>query len=165
MNTRTSSGSEILNTRIEIKHSWIHIICLLLLLLISYSRSESQIITIDVHKANDLLRNGDYRYLDVRTVEEFEKGHTDFDDALNIPYMLDTSKGRVKNTNFMEQVLLLCSKDDHLVVGCQSGIRSAYATTILLDAGLKHVYNMGGGYLAWVEKGLPVANKTPKVEL
>ncbi|KAI3747706.1 hypothetical protein L6452_10299 [Arctium lappa] len=163
MNTQTSSGSEILNTRIQIKHSWIQIICLLLL--ISNSSSESEIVTIDVHKANDLLRNGGYRYLDVRTVEEFEKGHIDFDDALNIPYMLDTPQGRVKNTNFMEQVLLLCTKDDHLVVGCQAGIRSAYATTILLDTGLKHVYNMGGGYLAWVQNGLHVTMKTPKVEL
>ncbi|GKB05856.1 thiosulfate sulfurtransferase 18-like protein [Tanacetum coccineum] len=40
--------------------------------------------------------------------------------------------------------------------GCQSGVRSVYATTDLLDAGLKHVYNMGGGYLAWVQNGLPV---------
>nr|GEZ45445.1 thiosulfate sulfurtransferase 18-like [Tanacetum cinerariifolium] len=41
--------------------------------------------------------------------------------------------------------------------GCQSGVRSVYATTDLLDAGFKHVYNMGGGYLAWVQNGLPVA--------
>ncbi|XP_024986982.1 rhodanese-like domain-containing protein 17 [Cynara cardunculus var. scolymus] len=127
------------------------------------SSSESQIITIDVVKANDLLRNGGYRYLDVRTEEEFKKGHVDFDDALNIPYMFNTSQGRVKNPNFMEQVLPVCTKDDHLIVGCQSGVRSVYATTDLLNAGFKHVYNMGGGYLAWVENGLPVV--PPKLGL
>ncbi|KAI3519153.1 hypothetical protein L1887_08180 [Cichorium endivia] len=115
------------------------------------SSSESEIDTIDVSKAYDLLRNGSYRYLDVRTEEEFKKGHVDFDNALNIPYMY------VKNPKFMEQVLPVCSKDDHLVVGCQSGVRSVYATVDLLNTGFEHVYNMGGGYLAWVENGLPVA--------
>ncbi|CAI9272277.1 unnamed protein product [Lactuca saligna] len=121
------------------------------------SSSESEVVTIDVLKANDLLRNSGYRYLDVRTEEEFKKGHVDFDDALNIPYMFNTPEGRVKNPKFMEQVLPVCSKDDHLVVGCQSGVRSVYATIDLLNTGFKHLYNMGGGYLAWVENGLPVA--------
>ncbi|KAI3519155.1 hypothetical protein L1887_08182 [Cichorium endivia] len=163
--TRSSSGSEIRNAHLEMKHSSISIICLLLLLLIQSCSAESEIITIDVHKANDLLRNGNYRYLDVRTSEEFMKGHIDFHDALNIPYMFETPQGRVKNANFIEQVLPLCNKDDHLVVGCQAGIRSVYATTLLLNAGFKHVYNMGGGYSAWVENALPVVVVTPKVEL
>ncbi|KAM0000107.1 putative thiosulfate sulfurtransferase [Helianthus debilis subsp. tardiflorus] len=119
--------------------------------------SESQIITIDVLKADDLLRNSKYRYLDVRTEEEFNKGHVDFGDVLNIPNMFNTPEGRVKNPNFMEQVQQVCTKDDHLIVGCQSGVRSVYATVDLLDAGFKHVYNMGGGFLAWVQNGLPVA--------
>ncbi|KAJ9541031.1 hypothetical protein OSB04_027537 [Centaurea solstitialis] len=162
MNTQ-SRITDSQHSKFEIKHSWIPIVICLLLLEISYCSSESDIVTIDVHKANDLLRNSDYRYLDVRTREEFNKGHIDFNDSLNIPYMLDTPQGRVKNTNFVEQVLSLCTKDDHLVVGCKSGIRSAYATTILLDAGFKHVYNMGGGYIAWVENELLVAMKTPKI--
>nr|GEX90856.1 hypothetical protein [Tanacetum cinerariifolium] len=112
------------------------------------SSSEShEVITIDVLKANDLLVNSDYRYLDVRTEEEFKKGHVDVKDVINIPNMFNTSDGRVKNPNFLEQVLPLFKKDDHLIVGCQSGVRS----------GFKHVYNMGGGYLAWVQNGLPVA--------
>ncbi|KAI3794283.1 hypothetical protein L1987_36912 [Smallanthus sonchifolius] len=125
------------------------------------SSSESQIITIDVLKAIDLLRNN-YRYLDVRTEEEFKKGHVDFDDVLNIPNMFNTPDGRVKNPNFMEQVLLVCTKDDHLIVGCQSGVRSVDATVDLLGAGFKHVYNMGGGYLAWVQNGLPVVTGDTK---
>ncbi|GKB93356.1 rhodanese/cell cycle control phosphatase superfamily protein [Tanacetum coccineum] len=88
------------------------------------------------------------------------KGHVDFDDALNIPYMLNAPQGRVINNKFLEQILPLCNKDDQLIVGCQSGVRSVYATNILLEAGFKHVYNMGGGYLAWVENDLPVAMLT-----
>uniref|UniRef100_M0ZVR9 Senescence-associated protein n=1 Tax=Solanum tuberosum TaxID=4113 RepID=M0ZVR9_SOLTU len=50
-----------------------------------------------------------------------------------------------------------------VVKGCQSGVRSLYATTDLLNADFKHVSNMGGGYLAWVENGFAV-NK-PQDEL
>ncbi|KAL8240513.1 hypothetical protein R6Q59_013868 [Mikania micrantha] len=164
MKSQTSGSlSLILTIGTKINRSWISIICLLLLIQIRSCRSEPEVITIDVHKANHLLRNGDYRYLDVRTKEEFMKGHVDFDDALNIPYMFVTHQGRVKNENFLEQVLSLCNKGDHLVVGCQSGIRSVYASNILLEAGFKNVYNMGGGYVAWVENDLPVL--TPKLEL
>ncbi|KAK1440553.1 hypothetical protein QVD17_06382 [Tagetes erecta] len=148
-------------------HNFTHIsyICLLLLLLVRSCSSETKMITIDVHKANRIIRDGDYRYLDVRTWEEFMKGHVDFDDVINVPYMFDTNQGRVKNGNFLEQVMSLCNKSDHLVVGCQSGVRSVYASNVLLEAGYKHVYNMGGGYLSWVENDLPVVLWTPKVEL
>ncbi|XP_071707432.1 thiosulfate sulfurtransferase 18-like isoform X1 [Rutidosis leptorrhynchoides] len=78
--------------------------------------------------------------------------------------MFNTPEGRVKNPNFMEQVLPVCTKDDHLIVGCQSGVRSVYATTDMLEVGFKHVYNMGGGYLAWVQNELPVTpNETSNV--
>ncbi|KAD7479205.1 hypothetical protein E3N88_02341 [Mikania micrantha] len=126
--------------------------------------SESPIITIDVLKANDLLHTSNYRYLDVRTEEEFKKGHVDFKDVLNIPNMFNTPEGRVKNPNFLEQVMQACTKDDHLIVGCQSGVRSVYATMDLLGVGFKHVYNMGGGYLAWVQNELPVTVVTGDIK-
>ncbi|KAI3704513.1 hypothetical protein L1987_74735 [Smallanthus sonchifolius] len=135
-----------------------NVVTFTILLLVQSYRSEPEMITIDVRKANSLLRDGGYRYLDVRTSEEYMKGHVDFDDALNVPYMIDTHQGRVKNGNFLEQVLSLCNKGDHLVVGCKSGVRSVYASNALLEAGFKHVYNMRGGYLAWLENDLPVAS-------
>ncbi|KAL2527855.1 Rhodanese-like domain-containing protein 19 [Forsythia ovata] len=119
-----------------------------------------EVLTVDVHAAKNLINSG-HRYLDVRTVEEFENGHVE--KAFNIPYMFSTPQGRVKNPKFMEQVLSVCSKEDHLVVGCQSGVRSVYATTDLLKADFKHVCNMGGGYIAWVENGFAV--KKPKMDL
>nr|XP_043633451.1 rhodanese-like domain-containing protein 17 [Erigeron canadensis] len=143
----------------------ITMIFLLLFIIQCFCSSESNIITIDVHKANHFLRDRNFHYLDVRTREEFMDGHVDFSDTLNIPYMLNTPQGRVKNNNFIEQVLRLCNKDDHLVVGCQSGVRSLHATKVLHKAGFKHVYNMEGGYLAWVENALPVmAVLTSKVQ-
>ncbi|RVW51495.1 Rhodanese-like domain-containing protein 17 [Vitis vinifera] len=38
--------------------------------------SATEVVTIDVHAAKELTNSG-YRYLDVRTVEEFKKGHAD----------------------------------------------------------------------------------------
>ncbi|KAA8531984.1 hypothetical protein F0562_006874 [Nyssa sinensis] len=80
----------------------------------------------------------------IRTEEEFKEGHVDVENILNIPYMFNTPEGRVKNPEFMEQVLSDFSKDDYIVVD------------------FKSVYNMGGGYAAWVENGL--AAKKPKVK-
>ncbi|KAG8377277.1 hypothetical protein BUALT_Bualt08G0012600 [Buddleja alternifolia] len=93
--------------------------------------SGAQVMTVDVHEAKHLL-NQAHRYLDVRTEEEFKNGH--LENALNIPYMFTTQQGRVKNPKFIDQVLAVCRKDDHLILGCQSGVRSVYATTDLLDS-------------------------------
>ncbi|OIW09638.1 hypothetical protein TanjilG_28237 [Lupinus angustifolius] len=117
--------------------------------------SGSEVVTIDVNVAKGLIQNG-YVYLDVRTVEEFEKGHVDAEKIINIPYMFNTPEGRVKNPEFLKEVLSASNKEEHLIVGCQSGVRSLYATADLLAEGFKDVSNMGGGYLDWVKHDFPV---------
>ncbi|GAB2282843.1 hypothetical protein Dimus_017379 [Dionaea muscipula] len=90
-----------------------------ILLVLSFSSSEvpaSEIPSVDVLVANDLLLRSGHRYLDVRTEEEFKRGHVDVGRPLNIPYMFNTPQGRVKNQKFMEQVMEVCNKDDHLIV-------------------------------------------------
>ncbi|XP_075507925.1 thiosulfate sulfurtransferase 18-like [Primulina tabacum] len=124
----------------------------------SKKSSNAEIITVDVHAARNLLNSG-YLYLDVRTEEEFQNGH--MEKAFNVPYMFSTPNGRVENPNFMDQILSTHAREDHLVVGCQSGVRSVYAATDLLDAGFKHAYNMGGGYIAWVKSSFEV--KKPNI--
>lgn len=118
----------------------------------SSKAEDPEITTVDVHVAKDLIRSG-HRYVDVRTEEEFKRGHVDVENPLNIPYMFNTPQGRVKNPDFLDQVMSVCDKEDSLLVGCQSGVRSVNATTDLLKADFKNVSNMGGGYLAWVENG------------
>ncbi|XP_073157991.1 thiosulfate sulfurtransferase 18-like [Henckelia pumila] len=119
--------------------------------------SNTEVITVDVQAARNLLNSG-YLYLDVRTEEEFRNGHVE--NAFNVPYMFSTPNGRVKNPSFMDQVLSTHARENHLVVGCQSGVRSVYATTDLLDAGFKHAYNMGGGYIAWVKSNFEAKEPT-----
>ncbi|RZC66704.1 hypothetical protein C5167_010398 [Papaver somniferum] len=120
------------------------------------SSTTDTVVTIDVHKTKELVSHSGHRYLDVRTTEEFNKGHVDVENPLNIPYMFNTPQGRVKNPEFLEQVTSACNKDDHLIVGCQSGVRSLDASADLLKAEFKHVSNMGGGYAAWMQNGLAV---------
>ncbi|KAF6157270.1 hypothetical protein GIB67_038087 [Kingdonia uniflora] len=146
----------------EMSNTWIILFCEILLIFLYFSSSELDVVTVDVHQAKDLVRSG-HRYIDVRTVEEFNIGHVDVENPLNIPYMFNTPQGRVKNPQFLEQILSSCKKDDHLVVGCQSGVRSVYASYDLLNADFRYVSNMGGGYAGWVENGLGV--KKPKAEL
>ncbi|PON53455.1 Rhodanese-like domain containing protein [Parasponia andersonii] len=124
--------------------------------------SGAEVVTIDVQAAKDLINSG-YGYLDVRTVQEYNKGHVEAAKIFNIPYLFNTPEGRVKNPEFLTEVLSACGKEDNLVVGCQSGVRSLSATADLQNAGFKHVSNMGGGYLAWVESGFPI--EKPKEEL
>ncbi|KAB1207504.1 Rhodanese-like domain-containing protein 19, mitochondrial [Morella rubra] len=118
--------------------------------------------TVDVHAAKDLLDSAGYRYLDVRTVEEFNKSHVG--NALNVPYMFFSQEGRVNNHEFLAQVAAICQKEHHLVVGCNSGGRSLRACVDLLNAGYENVTNMGGGYSAWVDSGLAGDDK-PAEEL
>ncbi|KAL2937126.1 Protein HIGH ARSENIC CONTENT 1 mitochondrial [Bienertia sinuspersici] len=110
---------------------------------------------VDVYTAKGLLSTG-YRYLDVRTNEEFEKGHVE--GALNIPYLFVTEEGRVKNPDFIAQVLEVCKKDDRLVVACNKGGRGAKATIDLQHEGFEDVANIDGGYSAWVDAGFAGEN-------
>ncbi|PNY03266.1 thiosulfate sulfurtransferase, partial [Trifolium pratense] len=120
----------------------------------------AKVVTIDVREANNLIQTG-HIYLDVRTVQEFVKGpRVNTSKIINIPYMLDTPKGKVKNLYFLKECSSLCNIEDHLVVGCQFGLRSLHATSDLLDGGFKNVKNMDGGFAEWVSKMLPITNNS-----
>ncbi|ESQ31090.1 hypothetical protein EUTSA_v10005118mg [Eutrema salsugineum] len=119
------------------------------------SSKPEEVVTVDVSQAKTLLQFG-HQYLDVRTQEEFRKGHCQAPQILNVPYMLSTPQGRVKNQDFLDQVSSLLNPTDDILVGCQSGARSFNATTELVAAGFKKVKNVGGGYLAWVDHSFPI---------
>ncbi|RCV04439.1 hypothetical protein SETIT_1G001900v2 [Setaria italica] len=102
---------------------------------------------VDADEACALLSAATHQYLDVRMWEDFDKGHVA--GARNVPYYLSvTPHGKEKNPHFVEQVSALYPNDQHLIVGCRSGIRSKLATADLLAAGFKNVRNLDGGYLS-----------------
>ncbi|PAN12307.1 hypothetical protein PAHAL_2G258000 [Panicum hallii] len=142
-------------------------ICALSALLAAARGSEkpatAAVAAVGVAAAGDLLRSGGHRYLDVRTEEEFRDGHVK--DSLNVPYVFFTSQGREKNPQFIEQVAAHFDKQDNIVVGCKSGVRSELACFDLMAAGFENVNNMEGGYDAWVENDLAVKKPQAQDEL
>lgn len=86
--------------------------------------------------------------LDVREPGEVTAGKIEADDYISIP------RGLVE-FQFTKKVKDL---NKPVVVYCHKGDRGALATLSLKELGYTQVYNLEGGVLAWIEKGLPVSN-------
>ncbi|KAG8069784.1 hypothetical protein GUJ93_ZPchr0006g40581 [Zizania palustris] len=100
--------------------------------------------TVDAGEVRQLMSSGCH-YLDVRLVKDFVKAHVA--GARNVPYYLSvTPSGKEKNPHFGDEVAALFGKDEHLIVACNTGVRSRLATNDLLNAGFKNVKNLRGGY-------------------
>ncbi|XP_020874958.1 rhodanese-like domain-containing protein 15, chloroplastic isoform X2 [Arabidopsis lyrata subsp. lyrata] len=87
--------------------------------------------SVPVRVARELAQAG-YRYLDVRTPDEFSIGHPTR--AINVPYMYRVGSGMVKNPSFLRQVSSHFRKHDEIIIGCESGQMSFMASTDLLTA-------------------------------
>ncbi|MGN6569035.1 MAG: thioredoxin domain-containing protein [Flavipsychrobacter sp.] len=85
----------------------------------------------------------DANIVDVRTPEEYEKGH--IKNALNYDW----------NGSSFEQQIATLDKSKPVFVYCLSGGRSAMAAEIMRDRGFKQVYEMKGGFMKWRAAGLP----------
>ncbi|MBI3786080.1 MAG: rhodanese-like domain-containing protein [Deltaproteobacteria bacterium] len=122
-------------------------------------------------EASALLQQG-YRYIDVRTEQEFVNGHPT--GALNIPVAIpDPASGQMAlNPEFVSVVGANFPKDAKLILGCQAGGRSQRAAEMLSQAGFATVVNMQGGFgggqdaagriiPGWAACGLPVSNDCP----
>jgi rhodanese-related sulfurtransferase len=117
-------------------------------------------------EAKRLIDEESYKYLDVRTEQEFAAGHPE--GAVNIPIVF---AGMAPNRDFLRVVEANFPKDAHLVVGCKSGGRSARAAQMLEGAGYSDVVNMDGGFhgrfdqmgslvqAGWADEQLPVSDE------
>jgi rhodanese-related sulfurtransferase len=95
-------------------------------------------------QVTQLINRGKTTIVDVRTSEEFAKGH--LRDAKNIPLAdLATRIGELDK-----------SKARSVVVVCQSGARADKAVRQLAAAGYEDVVCLDGGLAAWQAAGLPV---------
>jgi rhodanese-related sulfurtransferase len=95
-------------------------------------------------QATQLINRGKTTIVDVRTPEEFAKGH--LRDAKNIP-LADLSN-RIGELDK--------SKTKTVVVVCQTGGRSDKAVRQLKAAGFDDAYSLEGGLAAWQAANLPV---------
>lgn len=82
--------------------------------------------------------------LDVRTPGEFSAGH--ISGAVNLDY---------NARDFQEQAAALDKRKTYLV-HCATGVRSARACAKLSRLGFPNLFNLPGGFKAWVKAGQPV---------
>lgn len=110
------------------------------------SEKHSTVTSIDAEELSELLsgESSNYRVIDVRTNAEFASGHIPGATHIHLghlPQRLDEVDG-----------------DEHVLVYCHSGTRSAIATSILLASGLERVTNLSGGFASWQQvDGAPIA--------
>ena len=122
--------------------------------------------------AYDLLREGNNTVLvDVRTAEEFERGHPE--GAVNIPVALLSLTGMEINSDFIPIALANIPKDVRVFASCQSGQRSMLACQLMEQAGWSNPTNVRGGFSGardvmgnvleqgWSQLGLPVGQGQP----
>ncbi len=86
--------------------------------------------------------------VDVRTQDEFAKGH--IVDAVNIL----TTQIEANNLSQIEK-----HKDAPTIVVCESGMRAPAAATALSKAGFTRVFVLRGGLASWRGENLPVTKK------
>lgn len=86
----------------------------------------------------------DTTVIDVRDGHEFIKGHIEA--AINIP--LDKLNAQINQLNF--------SKEQPIIVACQTGTRSAPACKTLTNNGFSQVFCLTGGMESWEDNKLPI---------
>lgn len=92
------------------------------------------------------LRNKDksFTLIDVREESEFAAGH--------IPGAIHLSKGVIERD--IESAI--SELNEHLVLYCGGGYRSAIAAESLVAMGYTNVTSMDGGWRGWLDAGQPV---------
>jgi rhodanese-related sulfurtransferase len=95
-------------------------------------------------EATQLINRQGALVLDVRTAEEFQKGH--ILNARNLPLpQLDSRVADIEKF-----------RDKPIIVSCESGNRSGSAVAALRKHGFAQVFSLRGGIGAWQQAGLPV---------
>ena len=104
------------------------------------------------NKIEDLLKN-DGLLIDVRTIDEYKKGH--INGAINLP--VDEIRERLNE--------IKVAKDHPIYVNCQVGLRAHIAIRILQGNGYTNVYNLSGGYKTYsiATKNFSVINKDTRI--
>jgi len=97
----------------------------------------------DVHALKELLDQGkNVRLIDVRSIAEMAGGVIPRAEKLPL-HTLPARLHEIKN-------------DDHCVLYCRSGARSAQGVGFMAAQGFDNVFNLRGGIMAWQQSGMPL---------
>ena len=120
-------------------------------------------------EAKQLVDEG-WVYLDVRSEPEYTAGHPA--GAHNVPVMNAGPRGMTPNPDFLAVVEALYPRDQKLVLGCGSGVRSMRAAEMMIGAGYTSLIDQRAGFggvrdafgqigeQGWAAAGLPVEATT-----
>jgi len=119
--------------------------------------ARERITTLSLDEAKAKLDSPDTVFVDIRDVRELER------EGL-IPNALHAPRGMLEfwvdpDSPYHKDVF---ASDKEFVLYCASAWRSSLATATLADMGLTRVSHIEGGFKAWKEAGLPVAEKAAK---
>ncbi len=116
------------------------------------ARSLENYTNISVTEAIQLIESTTTLFiLDVRTEEEYNAGH--INDSVLIPY----------NLLELRQDELPQNKSRPILVYCRLGGRSVTASNTLISLNYTCVYNMLGGYTAWIEAITSITTETSTI--
>ena len=102
--------------------------------------SQKGIIKIDVSTFNELTSKEKVQLLDVRTSKEYKNGN--IKGSVNIDFW---------KSDFIVQVKNKFDKSEPLYIYCAGGGRSGMASENLKKKGFKLIYDLDGGYEAYIE--------------
>lgn len=104
---------------------------------LSKAASSSNVQSVDIANAKQMMKTGAVSILDVRTPMEISAGKLSNAKTINIA-----------SPSFRKEINKL-DKDATYIVYCRSGNRSLRACNIMSQEGFKNLYNLEGGYNAW----------------
>ena len=108
----------------------------ILLIICSCTQKFNSVEKVEKETFKQLMQNN-YVLIDVRTPEEFFRGH--IENSLNIDFNSPEFKTQITKFN----------KEQTLLIYCSAGGRSSKAATFMESLGFKKIYELSGGYRNW----------------
>lgn len=102
------------------------------------STTFTEVLPAEEYKALLLAKGEEVQLLDVRTAREFEAGHIEGAQNLDVLNKGDFAEG-IQKLDPNKPVMLYC----------RSGRRSANASALLEKQGFTEIYDLKGGFIAW----------------
>lgn len=130
-----------------IKHwvLWVALVAVIVLLVMEETRKNVKgVRKISPQEVVNLMNHESAKVIDVRSAEEFAKGH--LTDAMSIP-IADLEKNLNKLNKFKTKPIILV---------CNTGQASLKAGLTLTQQGFAQVYAIDGGITGWLKSGLPL---------
>jgi rhodanese-related sulfurtransferase len=100
-------------------------------------KTEGSITVVSTEEMQTLLKLEKVQLVDVRTVEEHNRGHIAH--SQNIDF----------NSPTFEDDIVNLDKEKPVILYCQKGGRSAKCADKMLKAGFKKIYDLKGGFSEW----------------